>query len=557
MDSDRRLPAVILVLAAIVSLLAVWRSSFGITYLDDATYVATPLRLAQGAVPLADEVSLQAFGYLPAVPAAWLWHALFGATAIVLALRVFYVVLAALVAIAVFRLTVGTLGRVPAAVAAAVPLLAPPYAILSVSYNTSAQLTSVLMLALCIAALDRTDWRLAAGAGAAGALTALFYPPLVFAVIAAGLAFAVVARKQPRLAFAALACGVAVAAAAGLWLVLVPGIATVRESLGAAAAERPSSWLIAKLAVQGGALLRSLAKSALWPMWMLAVLSVALPRRTRAWALAALPLAAGVPGLLHLARGDAAAAWGAQPATWLFTLTLAALGPVVWRAATGDDRRSAEWIAIALAFAVVGVPTVFYATASKLSWGVLAVGITPLAAISVALLVGGVWSESNKAGTALSAISAVAVALVLLFSVSFKELPPYTLTTRVATGAAKGIATSAERAAEIADAERELPRFVTAGDRVLVLGAPLGYLIADAVPHTSSIWIPVGEPNTAAIAYFEREGSPDVVLVSVPALGDTGRPEKRATPLMSWIDDRYRPAGEAGRFAIYVRNEGP
>ena len=105
----------------------------------------------------ADEETSQALGFLPAAAFARLWTALFGTAGIVLALRLFYVALATSVGYVIYRALRPSFGAWVSALAAWLPLLAPPYNIFGVSYNTMAILGFSAAAALGLAAVRDTD----------------------------------------------------------------------------------------------------------------------------------------------------------------------------------------------------------------------------------------------------------------------------------------------------------------------------------------------------------------------------------------------------------------
>jgi len=119
-----------LVLAAFAALVAfaAWRATIGVDFGDGTHVVALAMRMAQGDQPLADELNLQSLGSVAAVPFTWLWLHLVGVDGIVLASRLFYVVLAALAGILAYRALRTGFAAVPAFVAVTVMVLPTPTA---------------------------------------------------------------------------------------------------------------------------------------------------------------------------------------------------------------------------------------------------------------------------------------------------------------------------------------------------------------------------------------------------------------------------------------------
>ena len=88
---------------------------------------------------------------------------------------------------AVYRAFRPSFGSRAAALAIIAVVLAPPYNVMAVSYNTSAELAYVLAIALGWQAVRDGSRRSSAGAGAAAALGALSYPTLAPVAVVMGL----------------------------------------------------------------------------------------------------------------------------------------------------------------------------------------------------------------------------------------------------------------------------------------------------------------------------------------------------------------------------------
>ena len=71
---------VIAVAGSVLALLAAWRCTLGMTFVDDGYYAATTVRLAQGARIFVDEMFVQSLGFLAAIPFARIWLWIFGET---------------------------------------------------------------------------------------------------------------------------------------------------------------------------------------------------------------------------------------------------------------------------------------------------------------------------------------------------------------------------------------------------------------------------------------------------------------------------------------------
>jgi len=547
--------AVALVALALVAIAAA-KATYGISFFDDAYYAAVPMRLANGSRLLTDEMTPQSLGFLLAVPFTWAWKATFGMSGLVLALRLYYVVLATATGVASFLLLRPSFRAVPAALAVTVPLLCPPYSILGVSYNTTAQMSFMLALALTVAALRDRRAALAALAGGFAAFGAVSYPPLGLAALAFFTAAAWVSRDR-RIIGAALGGAAVVLAAAVAFLLATSSIADARIMLDYSSAAWAWSPISERIVYVLDKMRDSMGRLTLLPMWALAIVA-AWPwrdKRVGAWSAAAIPLAAALPPALRLASGADPLVFGVLPSTYALTFLAGALVPAV--AFTRRARRPDLTAAFVLgaSFSAVAVPLVALSTSAGWHWGLPVVGATPLL---VAVLVAWAMQAEEGGGRACIALGALALLgaiVALLFSLSFKDEPPGRLTARIRTGALAGIATTPQRAAEIAGIEAASARLIKPSDRVLVVNGPLGYLLTGGVPHANAAWIGLGPHGTFTVDYFGREGAPDVILLARNPVNARGGLAKAAEsdPLVAYAVKNFRIAEEAPRFTVFVR----
>ncbi|HET8987839.1 MAG TPA: hypothetical protein VFN43_04935, partial [Humibacillus sp.] len=119
------------------------------------TAVELTMRLARGDQPFRDEMNLQVLGAWPGVPFAWVWLHTVGVTGIVLASRVFFVVLALAVAALAWRAVGGTLGRLTTGVAAVAAVVPTAYNLQLVGYNTTPALLYLVAASSAVGALTR------------------------------------------------------------------------------------------------------------------------------------------------------------------------------------------------------------------------------------------------------------------------------------------------------------------------------------------------------------------------------------------------------------------
>ena len=209
--------------------------AIGLDLGDGSHVVGLGMRLAQGDLPLADEMNLQALGSLPAAPFVWVWLHLVGNEGVILASRVSFVVLAALAGWVSWRALRPMVGPAVAGGAVVAALIPAPYNLTTISYNTSPNLLLLVAASAGARAAQSTDGRWAAGAGVAAVLAALCNPVMA---PAAGLTLVLVVLLSRRRQVL-VGCSLGVAASAALvatWLIVVVGVEHVRSTLDFTAA---------------------------------------------------------------------------------------------------------------------------------------------------------------------------------------------------------------------------------------------------------------------------------------------------------------------------------
>ncbi len=547
--------AALLAVALLLIAVCTYRATLGISFVDDAHYPALTLRLAEGARPFVDEMTTQALGFLLAVPFAKAWTALFGLTGFVLALRVFYIAVAATVAVAVYRLLKPSFGAVAAALGAAVPCLVPPYNVFGMSYNTAAMLGFVLAVALCVASIRDDSRRLAAAAGASAAFAAISYPPLVVVAAVLAIAYMIVSRSR-RLALAALGGAAVVVAIFCVWLLAIARIADIRHALDYAS----TVWSGYRSPAEKLTVLLRFARRALitrWtlPAWLLGAVAAVplLPRRIRGIAALLVPVACLIPAGRVLASGGGLEKFGTNGAAYLVLLTATATLPALttaWAERSADTLRG---LAIALPTAIVGYFVVAYSTSSGWLSAVPVIAVAPLAAIVLPA-----WCTlvaDSGLGRAVAAIAIVSVLVALLFSTSFNDSPPLTLRHRFSSGALAGITTTPTRAADIDRIVAAGQRWSSPTDKVLVVGRPLGYLLVPGAAHTNAAWLVTGPSDRYTVKYFEATGAPDVAYINRSVLSSAGGLEAAAAedPLVAYLARDYDLVETFDPFAVFVR----
>lgn len=553
----RRERVAVAVSAAVVVALVAWRASMGMTSFDDAHYPVMSLLIAQGGRPFANELTMQSLGFVLAGPFAKLWTALFGMTGIVLALREFYVLVAAVAGYAVFRALRPSFGRVPAAVAAAAPLVASPYNIFGISYNTVAIVGFTLAVSFGFAAIRDGDVRAAFAAGAATAVASFSYPPMSIGALVFVVSYALVARNR-RLILTLLAGGVAALAVLLGWLFWKASFADVARSLAYSRATwvgmRPARerigmlWLAAKTV---------LGMHTLIPMWLLTLGATipVLPRRARVACLALLPLAALAPGLFGLLHThDSWRVYGAFVSASIILASLALAAPIAVRALADRHGPLERLLALAAPIGLVNFALVSLSTNSGYVRGVGCVGLAPLA---MALIVGWGQAVEENVPRQVAAAAATAFAGVLvgmLFLLSFKELPPSQLDTRMTSGALAGILTTSERASFYESVEREVKPYVHPNDTVTADAYPIIYLLTGGRVDTNAVWPTPGVPESYTVDYYRRVGTkPDVAVVWRQCLHPKASEIPTLHPLTYFILSNYRQVATGARYTVYVR----
>lgn len=557
--------------AAVLIGLAAWRSTLGLSFLDDAYYSAVTLRLVQGARLFADEMYVQSLGFLAAVPFGKLWTMIFGTTGFVAAVRVFYVALASAVGFGIYKVLRPSFGRWAALAAVAVPLLAPPYNLLAVSYDTMAALGMTLALTLCFKALrDSSRWA-AAGAGAAAAFACVSYPPLIVAALALLTAFAFVSRG--RRLWPAMAGGAAVVAVGvGAWLLSRASITDFRLTYEFVFGAYSTAGPAGRLASQLGTLWKVLHHMWRLPLWAWYLPALALSvggtylavrgaerSRLRSWLFAALPFALVIPVFANwsaLHRGPSLRTLGAN---YLIAFILFALPGVfaTLRQVSADIRRL---VAMAVVAGPVGFIIVSMFTSAGISRGSGIVGLAPLAMVVVLWWSGEVGRLEIPLAEATAALALLLVMVVLLFGMSFNDGAPLTLHNTIASGPYEGVTTTDALAARVSAVEALTSKWVGPTTGVLFFEYPGGYVLQRGIMVTNAVWMNVGPVDRITIGYFNARRWPDVVFVPSGVLTPAGASTKSsaADPLLAALADRYHVVERsvATGFTVMVPNAG-
>jgi hypothetical protein len=552
-ESPRRATQALVTAALLLVAAALLRCFFGIDFGDGAHYTVVAVRLAGGARPYIDEMTLQVTGFLLDAIFAKAWMAVFGLAGIQLAMRVFYVVLASGAGFVVFRALRPSFGDWPSFAAAAIPLLAPPFNLMQLSYNTGAILGLMLAAALGLAAIrDRSRWA-ALGAGVALSYSAVAYPPLAIGALVGFAAFAFAARDR-KLSLWFLGGGLGLAVVVVAYLATVTNIAALSKTL-AFSAEGASS-----VATSLGAKLRSFAKYAAvpltranaLPMWLLAIVALLPWAPSRRWvrgaALALVPLAAGLPPLLAYTP-PSQGYYGIVPAVMLVSFTAAVAVPVTWWAVSEKRAGLLTLLVLTAPVAVVDTILVLISTSAGYQRGTVFAGLAPL---TLALIAGwAVFIHEHGGVPALigGVVSFAVIVVVLLFATSHLDDVPLRLDTRIASGANAGLVTTAAQAQQLAELEAVAKRVVNPGDGVLVVDRPIAYLLVGGRIDSNATWVALGPSDHFTLDYFAaRSDSPRSVFVAAAA-ADSAQP---SDPLMQYLHVGYVRHGDAGGFQVWT-----
>ncbi|GAA5027796.1 hypothetical protein GCM10023258_22840 [Terrabacter aeriphilus] len=134
-------------LLAALALMGAWgasRATLGIDFGDSAHAVELAVRTARGDVPFRDELNMQVLGSWPAVPVVWVWLHAIGIDGIVLASRLSFVAVVALVVGVCRRAVARYVGRGTAAAALVAAVITTACNQQVLSYNTTPGLLDLL-----------------------------------------------------------------------------------------------------------------------------------------------------------------------------------------------------------------------------------------------------------------------------------------------------------------------------------------------------------------------------------------------------------------------------
>jgi hypothetical protein len=241
--------------------------------------------------------------------------------------------------------------------------------------------------------------------------------------------------------------------------------------------------------------------------------------------------------------------------------------PVIIDVVRRRDALLGTLLALSLPFSLLQAALIVMTTSSGTAWGVLFVGLAPLA-MSVVLgwfsLVGWPvedppttrWRRLQRSAVPLASLVLVGGMLALLVLKPFKDGYPWQLTTRLTSGAFAGTITTSGKAATIRAAEEAIQPALAPGDSVLFYGSPGAYLLTDARPVTNALWlVNYGAANIATVRYFERKHDyPTVVFVQQGEIRRAGGLEPLAArdPFIAWLLAHSDHQGRRGAYDVFT-----
>ena len=569
--------------AVAVVAVAIARARYGVDLSDSSHAVELALRLAQGDVPFRDEMNVQALGAWPAVPFVWAWEHVVGLDGLVLASRVWFVLVCAGVGTVGWRAIAPAFGRGTSACALAVALVPAAYNQQVVSYNTTPAL--MYLLAVCCglgAAIRcvRCARPYAVSAGAATALGAVSHPVTAPAAAALLVVLGVLlwrldvatsrsgrspGERRPgalglvsaRTGVLAVASGaLAVGAVVGVLALVVWGPADIAATLAftdAYQAARPSRWdRLGRWTSQVGTALASPWVLLAVPLALLAAVPAA--RRLR---VPLVLLAVGAVTVQALQSGVVSTTYTVL--SWLTpllgTVLFVVLLPVLVVVTVRTRAPVVRLALLGLTPTLVGTPFLAAFTSSGPVWGATAAVLAPgLLAVTVATLV--------HLGTRPAKVAVAGLLLASLGTVhalnSFRDGPPTALVADAPGGAFAGLRTTEQHRAELAANQQAVQACARPGDGALDYIHPAAFLYADLRFDTPIVWMDFfGTTSQDVLDWMQRSGRvPECVVAARdfwPGYGHH-RYVHDADPLRDWVIAHYRVVSQTSQIVVLRRD---
>ncbi|CAN7294085.1 hypothetical protein LJR027_001346 [Terrabacter sp. LjRoot27] len=570
--------------------MAVVRARYGVDLSDSSHAVELSLRLARGDVPFRDEMNVQVLGAWPAVPFVWAWEHLVGLDGLVLASRVWFVLVCAGVGAVCWRAIVPAFGRGTSACALAVALVPAAYNQQVLSYNTTPALMYLLAVCCALGATVRCvrcARPYAVSAGAATALGAVSHP--VTAPAAAALLVVVVvllwrldvapsrsgpSRSGPsgslptgrrggllglvsaRPGVVAVVAGtLVVGVVVGVLVVAVWGLADISATVAftdAYQATRPSRWdRLGRWTSQVGT---SLAGP--WVLLAVPLVLLAAAPAARRLRLPLVLLAVAAVTVQALQSGVVSTTYTVL--SWLTpllgTVLVVVLLPVLVVVAARDRGPVARLAVLGLTPTLVGMPFLAAFTSSGPVWGATGAVLAPgLLAVTVAALV---HLATRPAKVALAGLLLASLGTVHALN-SFRDGPPSALVVDAPDGAFAGLRTTEQHRAELEANQQAVQACARPGDGALDYIHPAAFLYADLRFDTPIVWMDFFGPTSQGVLdWMHRSGRvPECVVAARdfwPGYGHH-RYVDDADPLRDWVVAHYRVVSQTSQLVVLRR----
>ncbi len=554
---------------AAFAVFALWRVTLGVDFGDGSHAVGQAVRLATGDVPLVDEMNLQVNGAFLAAPFTWVWRQFAGVSGLVLASRVWYLVLAAGAGWLAARAWRTRWPAIVAITAATVALVPTPYNLYNVSYNTIPGLGLLVTAAAGFAAVETAGRRWAVVCGLASVVAVFAHPAVLPGTLVMLATVVVMAERQGLrpISRAVVASAGGLALLTALWMTLFVGWDEVRRTLRYTADyHRPRASPPTRLRFFVEDYVDALLD---WRYVLLAVLvitAVAAPivsarHRLGIAAALAIPVAVALPGVELALDGLAAPGRiGVTIGTYTTIVVGALCLPVVLWSRRTRERPLNRLLLITLPSAMVNLPVLAMATSASAFWGS---AIAPLVPLLGALVIG-LLLMAREVAPPRAAVRATALALLVLFAgvqtlYTFRNGTPWNLTERVTDGANAGLMTTPRFVDYEASIRTTVADHTGDGDTVFFYLFPAGYIASTAPMDTNLIWLGrFRDANQETIDWFDRTNRhPDVVFIPEYAVEGAGGWDRLAAedPLIAYLLDHYsEPEGDR---AFYVLRRLP
>jgi hypothetical protein len=558
----------------VTSLVVLWalaRVQLGFDYGDGAHVVGLAMRLADGDQPFVDELNLQVMGSWPAVPFVWLWMHTVGTDGIILASRVYFVLLSLLVAHLSWRAIAPVLGRGTSAAVIAIAVIPAAYNLPLVSYNTTPALLLLLATCAIIAAVTRRVAVWAWVGGAALALSAAAHPVTLPTGLLVGV-IALALLRRSRLAIYLL--GGAAGATAVVFIALVTlwgGLDALRATIDFTVdyqSLRPSRDV---------RLGRAVSAYRRWFGWLVpcaavvALVAALLPparpgRSSPVWARAVLFGMAGVLLTIAMLGGGlqtpSVISWSWTSGFTATAVLLVLALPAVILAIRSGDRLVRQVLVLGLPPTLLGIPVIWAMTSASPAWGSTSAVLTPgLVAIFTVLFRdlsrGFVLAFRRPRRWPVAVLSSLVVVLLAASHTltSYRTPSVQDLRTRVTFGINAGLLNSEQGVRRLADRTRLAHQ---CGRTALDYEQPTGHQLGEARILSPIIWLVRFESANQVVVDWltARDAQPDCIFMASrswpPSPGLLAK-----DPLIRWIQERYVFAGEADNVTLLRRADLP